>query len=439
MNDSPGTANRAVRLMVALLTLVMLMAWSSQGTAQTAPFEDGNRWVVDQINADKAWNTTKGADTTVAVIDDGLGQHPLFENKDIRDGIDAVAPDYTARTRAADHGTFLVGALFAVAPEVTVLPIAVWTPSDALLGMPGNRNSRSFRDALYYAVEEGADVIAVASGLSGGPEERERKALQYAMDQGVVVVAAAGNDPGMAVPEPAAAPGVVTVSGSNRNSEPWQYSTTGPEVDLAAPAAARTCLTSQSFEERSDWAPEVTAEDLYEDCEGTSLATPAVAGAAALVKSSDPSLTGNDIIQRLIDTASGADSKRSEELGFGIVDVQAAIESDISGMESNPLGYPLGEQGASEEYAAEALADSPLVDAPEPDNEATPESDSGSDDVDSTGGSESAGSQSLALLVGAAGLVVLGGVIVTVVLVRRQHRNRPGSSPVRTGEAQRPQ
>ncbi|WP_025273274.1 S8 family serine peptidase [Haloglycomyces albus] len=433
-----GLARWPVRCLVLLIAMAMLVIWSSRAGAQTEAFEDGNRWVVDQINADEAWDTTQGEGITVAIIDDGIAAHPVFEGMDIRDGVDSTAPERSAHSRASYHGTALAGALVAVAPKVTILPIAVWAPEEIAPGMKPNRNSRAFADAIYYAVEEGADVINISSGLSGGPREREQMALQYAMDQGVVVVAAGGNDPDAAVGDPAREPGVVVVSGTGRNGDSWSSSTTGPEVVVAAPADYRPCLLTQSAEERPDWAPEATEEDLYEDCQGTSYAAPAVAGAAALVKASDPSLTGNDIIQRLIDTASGVDGSRSDELGYGVVDVQAAIESDISGVESNPLGYPLGEQGASEEYAAEALADNRLVDTPEADDTA-PESDSGSEGEESAGAeSEADSGQSLGLLIGAAGLVVLGGVIVTVVLVRQQRRKRTSPGPVGTGGAQNP-
>ncbi|MFC4337447.1 S8 family serine peptidase [Salininema proteolyticum] len=388
-------------LTMVVVSALLVFAFPKATMAQNEEFASGNSWVVDQIKAGSAWSQTKGNDVTVAVLDTGIMEHPFFEGKDVLPGHDVsgASEDGTAYSPVADHGTQVAGGVLAIAPDATIMPVLVWNSLSEDNEISANPQREA--DAIRYAVDNGADIINFS--ITGSPSEVVTEALQYAIDKGVVVVAGAGNDPGSEVGAPANVAGVVAVAGAGKDGRPWKDSTVGPEIAVAAPAADRTCLVGQPQEEVS-WAPDSSKSDeLYEDCEGTSLAAANVSGVAALVKAANPKLTGNDIVQRLISTASG-DGTRDSELGYGIVDAEAAVNSDISGIEENPLGYPLGGPGESGSNAPEGSAEE------------------GKQDEQASADAEDANSFATSFLPWAFGGVVLLAVaaVVIVVVVRKR-------------------
>jgi subtilisin family serine protease len=263
-------------------------------------------------------------------------------------GADVAAPDLAAkspetwntRTGSSDvrdsngHGTF-VASLAAGS--------STGAGGDAqLLAVKSGSDGGSFTDmdeaaGITYAVDHGARILNLSVG---GPRTSptERRAIQYAIDRGVLVVASVGNEYGehnpveypAALVQPVGSNGVggagLAVTASGPDGRRASYANTGSWVSLAAPGehvlGAVSAASSPLLYPRATVAP--GKPGLYGYGSGTSFAAPQVAGAAALVWAANPSLTAQQVAQILKETASGA-GRWTPELGFGVVDVAAAV------------------------------------------------------------------------------------------------------------------
>ena len=367
-----------------------------------------NAWVIDQIGAEAAWETTKGAGVTVAVIDLGIAaEHPFLEDKDILPGKSFLSDEPDALQDGDGHGTGVAAGVLYAAPEATILPVRV-SPTSADVGTSVGAGQADY-DGIHWAADNGADVMVIPWGEippeEAQPNEEFLEAIQYAIDMDVVVIAAAGNDPDGYIGNPGSYPGVVTVSGEGKDGEAWPYSTIGPETVLAAPADTMVFPNPQirDFGE----------EELYFEAAGTSAASGVVGGVAALVRAGHPDLDASNVIQRLISTADDGGAGRTDALGFGAVDADKAVHADVEPVSENPLGYPLGAAGASGASPDEASSDV------EPTGEAT--SGAASENPDGAAGGSDPGL--LPVVIIAAAVVLLGtGVVVWLVL---RSRSRP--------------
>lgn len=365
-----------------------------------------NAWVIDQVGAEAAWETTKGEGVTVAVIDTGIAkEHPFLEDKNILPG--KAFPDNgeheNARVDGDGHGTGVSAAVLYIAPEATILPVRTGA-SSINTGFSTGAGQVQF-DGIRWAADNGADVIVIPwiEVSYAEPKQEFLEVVQYAIDQDIVVIAGGGNDPELEwVPNPAYFPGVIGVSGTDKNGDAWSMSTTGPEIVLAGPADAMVFPDPQTISFGN--------EPLYFEAAGTSATSGVVGGVAALVRSAYPDLDASNTIQRLIATADDGGAGRTEALGFGLVDAEAAVNSgDVETVTENPLGYPLGEAGASSEIPVDESAE-PVDDAS---SEAVP-----GDQAAEPG--DSAGEGLLpVVVVGAAVLLAVAGVVVWLVLRSR--------------------
>ncbi len=269
-------------------------------------------------------------------------------------GADIASPDlaakapraYNTRTGSADvrdsngHGTF-VSSL--AAGSVTNADGIAGAGGDAqLLVVKADSASGSFTDmdeaaGIIYAVDHGAKVVNLSVG---GPTTSviEQRAIQYAVRHGALLVAAVGNEYAAGNPveypaallQPTGSNGVggsglaVTASGSTGLRAP--FANTGSWVSLAAPGenvfGAVSRDSSPTAYPRSPLPG--SQGGLYGYASGTSFAAPQVSGAAALVWAANPSLTAGQVAQILKQTASGA-GRWTPELGFGVIDVAAAV------------------------------------------------------------------------------------------------------------------
>jgi subtilisin family serine protease len=188
---------------------------------------------------------------------------------------------------------------------------------------------------IVYAVRHGANIINLSLGGTD-PSKLETRAVRYAQRHGALVVAAAGNEfhQGNPVEYPAALlqhPGSdgrggsgLSVGASTLKGARAGFSNTGSYVSLAAPGDT----VFGALSGYSDWSPAPlpgSRAGLYGFSSGTSFATPEVAGAAALVWAANPALSARQVAAVLKQTASGA-VRWNRELGFGVIDVAAAVE-----------------------------------------------------------------------------------------------------------------
>jgi subtilisin family serine protease len=256
------------------------------------------QWALDALQIESAWSAGTGVDVDIAVVDSGVsGDHPDLAPR-VCSGVAFLASDGVARlgqgaTDGNGHGTHVAGIAAAgtgdrtgtagVAPSARIMPVRV-------LGADGTGSSSDVARGITWAVDHGAEVINVS--LGGGYSSAVDVAVDYAERQGVLVVAASGNaGPNGARNYPAALDDVLAVASHDQGGAISSFSTQGDYVDLSAPGSG---IVSTYPDGR--WA----------SMSGTSMATPHVAGAAALLLAAQPELTPAQLRARLRATATDA-------------------------------------------------------------------------------------------------------------------------------------
>jgi membrane-anchored mycosin MYCP len=415
-----------------LATAAVIAATPSAALAQDDTITTENAWVTDLMQAPAAWETTRGEGVTVAVIDTGISEHPFFDDKEILDGYSALEEGGTGWHDDHGHGSAVAAGVLLAAPEATILPVQVDAGGEAFGGALGNDHF----EAIRWAVDNGADILVmpwVVVGADSVFTGDYLETLQYVIDRGAIVVAGAGNDPEEEVGYPARIPGVVAVTGTDSSGSVWHgVTTTGPEVTVAAPADAMTVPVPQD--------ESLGNTELYDVIGGgTSMGSGLVGGVAALTWASHPDLDANNIIQRIIQTSGDGSGSRSGDAGYGLVNADQAVHADgIEEVSENPLGYPMGEAGASG---------------------ASPDGEGSEEPADTGAGGESAGpaaggaegnkeSNLSTIIVIAAAVVLIGAAIAVWLFLRGRGRKDPpvseagafgsNNSPVPGGYQQQP-
>ncbi|AWF83215.1 peptidase S8 [Microbulbifer sp. A4B17] len=319
------------------------------------------------LNLPSAWDVTQGDGVVVAVLDTGYLPHAdLVDN--ILPGYDMISdtfvsvdgdgrdddptdpgdwytdkacgddPRIPSESDSSWHGTHVAGTIAGVtnnnmgiagvAYEAKVVPVRVlgrcggytsdiadgiiWGAGGSVSGLPTNSNP--------------AQVLNLSLGGSGSCATTTQSAIDTARSLGATVVVAAGNDGANASQySPASCDGVITVAATDRTGGRSYYSNYGSVVDVAAPGGA------QSFANDSDGILSTynngstdAGSDSYYYSQGTSMAAPHVAGAAALIYAVNPSVTPDEVESILTSTARSFPSSCSS-CGAGIVDAAAAV------------------------------------------------------------------------------------------------------------------
>jgi len=264
-----------------------------------------------------AWDDTIGrVDVVVAVIDSGVAaSHPDLAGK-LLPGYDYLHRDSEPDDEVG-HGTAVAGIIAAAAdsqgitggaPGVRLLPLKVGDQSGA--------SSLLIAEAIYGAIERGAQVINLSLGADT-PSATLERAIEQAYDQGIVVVAAAGNTPD-AVTFPASYPEVIAVGGATADGKRLaSFSSRLTRVDLIAPA--ENVLTTSWDGQEPGWDPRT----------GTSFAAPIVSAAAALVRSIAPDSSVEWVRQALRETAQPLDPPGQPGAGSGLLSASGAVERAV--------------------------------------------------------------------------------------------------------------
>jgi subtilisin family serine protease len=284
-------------------------------------------------------------------------------------GADLTVPDLAAKSPAAysvvtrtanvpddfGHGTFV--ASLAAGSVTNGEGIAGFGGDAQLLVVKADEGDGTFTDVdeaagILYAVAHGARILNLSLG---SPETSpvERRAIRYAIRNGVLVVAAAGNSYSRGNPvvypaallQPVGSDGAggagLAVAASTPTGARASFSSTGSWISLAAPGLG---VLGDLSSLAPSWLfpravlPGVT-DGLFGYASGTSFAAPQVAGAAALVWAANPSLTAQQVAQILKQTASGH-GRWTPDLGFGVIDVGAAVAWAQSGRTPVTPGAP---------------------------------------------------------------------------------------------------
>ncbi len=303
-----------------------------------------DQWGLQRTGIPRAWQIARAAENvTIAIIDEGvqlnhpdLLLHPQSWN---------ATTDTPDGSPTGNHGTACAGIAAArmdngagvagVAGGSRIMAIATATWADV-----------DIAEGLYFAADQGARVVSMSFGVyeSWGVWDFDliRDALQYAHDKGLLLVAASGNENGNIARFPGSDARTLCVGGTNRSderkrigdssSENWWGASFGPDLDVAAP-----CVEIPTTDRLG--AAGYDPGDYFARFNGTSSATPHVAGIGALLFSLAPTLThveARAIIEQTCDKVSPAlyaygnvptkpSGTWSEEVGYGRVNAERAL------------------------------------------------------------------------------------------------------------------
>jgi type VII secretion-associated serine protease mycosin len=321
-------------LLAAALTLVSVFVAAHPVSADA--IREREYWLSD-YGFIEAWKITRGAGVKVAVIDTGIdATHPdllgaVVAGKDVsgigsQDGLTPIGDN-------SYHGTMVASLLagrghednsgvIGTAPEAELLSLSM------AFGQNNLDTDKQVADAIYWAVDNGAKVINLSLTRNSGdwPASWD-EAFLYAFKNDVVVVAAAGNRASGTdqVGAPATIPGVLVVAGVDRNAiASNQASTQGLTIAVSAPA--------------TDLVSSFPGSD-YKIWSGTSGAAPIVSGLVALVRAKFPDLDANNVINRVIKTATPVSGEKFSPIyGYGLIDPVMALQAELAPVSQNPLG-----------------------------------------------------------------------------------------------------
>jgi len=298
------------------------------------PYYDYYQWGPQFIKADSAWDIEKGSmSVTLTVIDQGvMYDHPDLQDRFVgNNGYDFVDDDndpYPDDLYNEDHGTHVAGIAAATMDNSEgIAGIAqVRIVSLRALDESGSGSYSDIADAIYYAGDSLYDVVNMSLGGPVGGYTLEN-ACDYAWNRGCLLVAASGNDGADSISFPARYSSVIAVGALDPDSSLADYSNYGPEQELTAPGT--DILSAVPY---LSW----TFYDYYDYMSGTSMASPHVAGVAALVKSHYPNWTNQQIRNILIQTAMDLGASGWDKYyGYGCVDAYRAL-SGFAGNEVWP-------------------------------------------------------------------------------------------------------
>ena len=348
--------NRTVEEMVEIYSKNPIVEWAEPNYIASTCMTPNDKYYEYQwhflngdggVKMESAWDIVPGGDSNVivAVIDagvayedysDDLGTYQLapdLEETNFVPGYDFHNDD-THPNDDNGHGTHVAGTIAqstnndtgvaGIAYGVSIMPIKV-------LSSEGSGSYDNIAQGIIFAADSGADVINMSLGGSNNSSVLE-DACAYAYEKGVTIIAAAGNDGDRDVTNyPAAYDDyVIAVAASDYNGDRASYSTKGDYVDITAPGG--DTKVDENDDGYADGVLQMTFADGdptdfgYYFYQGTSMASPHIAGVAALLVSqgvNDP----DNIREALQNSAKDINEEGwDEETGWGLLDAPAALD-----------------------------------------------------------------------------------------------------------------
>ena len=261
---------------------------------------------IPQVNAPAVHEAGNfGGGASVAVIDTGIAEH---EDLNVVGGESFVSTEPTYEDLNG-HGTHVAGTIAALDNTVGVIGVAPDAELYAVkvLDSFGSGYTSDIAAGIEWAADQGIDIANLSLGGPTGSPVLEQ-AADYAEEQGTLLIAAAGNSGTRGIGYPAAYDNVISVAAVDSSNNKASFSSFGPENNIAAPGVD-TLSTYIGGE--------------YTELSGTSMASPHVAGVAALVQATNPAASAEEIGQILQETATPLGNE--EFFGSGLVDAEAAV------------------------------------------------------------------------------------------------------------------
>ncbi|MFF2753546.1 S8 family serine peptidase [Psychrobacillus sp. NPDC058041] len=297
---------------------------------------------VPQVGAPDAWESGfDGEGITVAVLDTGIdSDHPDLVNQ--IDKIESFVPEEDARDYHG-HGTHVASTVLGTGAASNGLNKGVAPGAHLIVGKvlssSGYGQDSWIIDGMEWAAEN-AKVVNMSLGdpkPSDGTDPLSQAVNNLSEETGALFVIAAGNSGMEGIGSPGAADAALTVGSVDKSDSLSWFSTKGPRFmdsglkpDLVAPG-------SDIIAARSQYASQ--GDGSYLSLSGTSMATPHVAGAAAILAQRYPDWTGDQLKSALMSTTKMLDYIKPYEGGAGRLDVAAAISSTIYAKGSLDFGF----------------------------------------------------------------------------------------------------
>lgn len=305
---------RLISCFLATALGAVALAWPTPAMAAPNDPYYSRQWHHARIGTPTAWKTTTGKGITIAIVDTGVERrHEDLARNMSRAQYDSVNND----NRADDlqgHGTAVAGAaaavmnnrrgLVGVAPSAKIMAVRAFSAK-------AGADPDDVSGGIMWAADHGADVINLSLGTSSTSPLNvavDIAPVTYAVAQGSLVIAAAGNSSEPQCFTPAISPGALCVGATDNRDALARFSNYGVRLDIVAPGVG-IWTTNRSF---------------YGPSNGTSLASPIVAGVGALLMS----MGANNILAAAILRASAKDlglPGYDLTYGFGRLDAKAAV------------------------------------------------------------------------------------------------------------------
>ncbi len=333
-----------LRLLAPVLAVVLLGFGVPHANASGDQYTSA-LWGIRKVRAEAAWGSGTGQGVTIAIVDSGVDLAHEDLRANIVAGHDFVDNDSDPSDEVG-HGTHVAGIAAAVAnngvgvagvaPNAKIMPVRV-------LDEEGGGSLSRIEEGVRWAVTHGADVVnlslssdVITEFLTGGTLT---DAVNFAWSRGVIAVISAGNDQLFRSELRRAKAMVVTATTPDDRKASYATGVGFAPWGIAAPGG-----TSDGGEKNmifsTWWDPDGRA---YAYAMGTSMATPHVSGAAALLRSMG--LSPQETVNRLLHSAKDLGSRGQDStFGYGRLDVAAATRGGSQG--------PPGQDGSSAEGAS---------------------------------------------------------------------------------------
>jgi thermitase len=321
---------------------------SAVNTPSDPYFTGGFQWNMTKIQAPQAWDLTTGSPSVaVAILDTGVDlSHPDLQGKIV------ASVNFSDSATVSDvygHGTHLAGIVGAATNNgqgVAGLGYNTAVMNVKVMGDNGTGGYGWVAQGVVWAADHGAKAINMSLGAQFGSSTLE-DAINYAWNKGVVIVAAAGNNASSTPFYPAAYPNVIAVASTDYNDHLAPSSDYGDWVDVAAPGGnIWSTLPNNGYDYRS----------------GTSMASPHVAGLAALVFTRVADANGNGLLNDEVRSCieKNADNVGLSGIGSGRINAYKAVQCSSS----SPLPSPTPMATSTPSPVPTATATPPPVPTP---------------------------------------------------------------------------